>query len=644
MRSPIRISRAQVAAAGLITLIFTAACGDNELKVSPTITALDQPTSTPAVVAMPTPTPSPVTPIPPTPVAIPLTTALKLELASPKQTTLGGSSTTLVSGFTSPDATLSVNGRLAMADPEGKFSVEVDVPAENKLFSIEVIATSISGGRRAVLLRPVGEAWVTSGTPLRTSHFVGVVTAAEKQGLITLRDYQGHQITGTLGPDLAVPKIGEVITAIMSQDVSTGTLQITGLDPALSLVSRTESALEQARLLRATNNLAALKDRLQNNSARHLTMLLEMAARADPGTRPAIESAFRTAVPVYSSIMSRYNAGIPAADISGIITAIDRQHQKLTIKPSAYQPMELAVGADTSVQVEGQKSSLDSLKEFWRVNARYSLDSRTAMRLDVSLGETLDPKVASLLLPMADKGEAVGVVVRTDLVTSPPSITIEDEVTQTALTLKGALAVVEQIKEGELLAAKFSGDSRQITELERLGSDPEDLDWVSGVVQAFVSKPGIAGNVTIQTTQGEILRLDHHDQTVIRRDGRRVSVNEVRLGDLVRPNTRYLADGKQVLVLSLKSPSPAEVQGTIRGINRTSDGARQITVGTETLELVSFMVSEGTKLTRQGSAALSDELTVGQRIVMGTYDPISLKAISLDLSAASSSGQTLTRP
>ncbi len=56
-----------------------------------------------------------------------------------------------VNGLTSPDATVSVNGILAVPDAEGRFSVELPPSEEDNPLPIVAIATSINGEQRSVV-------------------------------------------------------------------------------------------------------------------------------------------------------------------------------------------------------------------------------------------------------------------------------------------------------------------------------------------------------------------------------------------------------------------------------------------------------------------------------------------------------------
>lgn len=99
--------------------------------------------ATPTVPPTPIATPEPVAPAGPTPV--PQSAALQLDVTFPPEDMIVDSETITVTGIASPDATVSVNGNLAIPDAEGRFSLELTIsPNENPL-AIEVIATSVAG-------------------------------------------------------------------------------------------------------------------------------------------------------------------------------------------------------------------------------------------------------------------------------------------------------------------------------------------------------------------------------------------------------------------------------------------------------------------------------------------------------------------
>ena len=140
-----RRDRLQIMATGVVVLLsLLVACGGDEATVTISATVIPQPTFT----STPTPTITPS--LAPTP--LPGAAGLMLEVSSPRDNTVVRSDTVTVEGLASPDATVSVNGRLAIPDPDGRFSTDLSITDQDNPLLIEVIATSISGERRDIVL------------------------------------------------------------------------------------------------------------------------------------------------------------------------------------------------------------------------------------------------------------------------------------------------------------------------------------------------------------------------------------------------------------------------------------------------------------------------------------------------------------
>ena len=102
-----------------------------------------RPAATPTVPPVPTITPEPVVPAGPTPV--PQSAALELDVTFPAEDMIVDNETITVTGIASPDATVSVNGNLAIPDAEGRFSLGLTISPDENPLAIEVIATSVAG-------------------------------------------------------------------------------------------------------------------------------------------------------------------------------------------------------------------------------------------------------------------------------------------------------------------------------------------------------------------------------------------------------------------------------------------------------------------------------------------------------------------
>ena len=103
----------------------------------------------PSVRPASTSTPVPATPSGPTPV--PQTAALQLEVIFPPEDLVVDTETITVTGIASPDATVSVNGNLAVPNAEGRYSLQLTITSDENPLTIEVIATSVAGEELSVV-------------------------------------------------------------------------------------------------------------------------------------------------------------------------------------------------------------------------------------------------------------------------------------------------------------------------------------------------------------------------------------------------------------------------------------------------------------------------------------------------------------
>ena len=528
------------------------------------------------------------------------------------------------------------------------------------------VAVLSSGGQAVNIL-------VRTTLPERTRHFTGLVISVDEEGIITLQSPQGDHITALALDDPQGLQPGELVTAVVQQDPPTGGLVITSLDRALDSLARITSALELAERAKATGTLEALRQRLISNSTSHLTVVREASQKAEGSSRGRVRQELETVTGAYADALYRSNAGQPRAEVTGIISSIDLQQQRVTILPKGLQEVEVAITSDTLLwrspaglppgvaenwlksgtetrfyvrEFGGRETRLEQLDIASRVRVWYELDTNSSTRVLVLPGESLGRSSADALLSLAQRGEAAGVITAVDLDAEPPTVSINDEVSGTVLNLTvspdsthrdGAVSVGIASLPGALVTANFDPGSFSIIELNTLTLDQSEAT-VFGVVHSFISKV-VPSNFFILTPEGELRAFSHTDDTVIRRDGRPATIGRVRLGDLVRPGTRYrtaneeggtvLGSGQELVFLSLKSPQSAPVQGTIRGIAAAQDSGTLITLSNNWLELVSLLVTDDAVLTREGKPMALVNLKVGQRIITGSYDPISTDAVSL---------------
>lgn len=126
----------------VLLLVLTAACACAPGEIAPTPTPTPEPTPTPT----PEPAPTPV----PTPTPAPTLVGFFLKVTEPKDESIVTSSVIPVSGTTSPDAVVSVNGEVVEVDERGNFSTMLTL--EEGPNTIEVVATDFEGNKESTIL------------------------------------------------------------------------------------------------------------------------------------------------------------------------------------------------------------------------------------------------------------------------------------------------------------------------------------------------------------------------------------------------------------------------------------------------------------------------------------------------------------
>ena len=561
---------------------------------------------------------------------------------APAAQTVGGVFGTVSSISPGPELTLfTVESESGPVEISATTDTDVRIPGQSQADAGDLAV----GDPVAIRTAPDGEGGslalsilVRPDLPVTTSHFTGVVTSVGEDGAVGIRDQQGNEIAAPMLSEIPDLRPGEVVTAALEQDLLSQSLLITGLGRATGTLDRIQAALEHAEQSQATAVLEALRGRLAEHGAHHLTILDNASQQVAPSLRAQVRQEKDSVQNAYSDVLTKFGAGPPSLQVSGTISDIDRPRQRLTIGSRDLASTEITVDSGSSIKLRGGPLQFRNLDLGNRVIARYDLNTGAALWITVLPGQVLDSGVADVLLPMSLSGEISGAVIAVETLDSgEQTITIEDRATGLPVELIAAgesllLPGLVPDELGSLLdlqvEASFDPQTLSIIKLEELALE-SDQSTVSGVVHSFIAKL-LPDNFSILTGQGEVQTFSHTAGTVIHRDGRQVSISEVRVGDLVRPNTRY--GEEQVLVfLGLKSPRPASMTGDIRGIAESSQGDTQVTIFSDGSDVLTVSLSASTQLTRQGQPVAAAELAVGQRVVKVTFDPISGEAITLTL-------------
>ena len=519
--------------------------------------------------------------------------------------------------------------------------------------------------------------------PLDSLHFPGIVlsspASSKKDAFLTLLDAHGNRVQARLAPELQAPPLGTLVTAVLVQPLDGGHFIVEGLDPAVASLDRITTALEQALASGDTETAAGLVRALATTTTRTLTFTNGFSKWPDAIWATQLRSESATLEDVSRQTLSTFGGASILLQVEGIITSLRSESPQVRemaletrsgmlglfldsrteawLTPAGTPPSALqgwlnafASAQNYANEYGGSKISANRLDVGQRVIASYHPETLAVARVSALASPRLDEDLVLLLAPLAEKGEIVGTVANLDKRVTTLSVYVENATPGVTMVFP-APPDLEPLVDGRPtpwgdgiigreVAILFEPESRALIEMSTVASTPGQTS-VSGVVSSFVSKV-FPGNATIVTTQGEFQTFSHNQETVIRRDGRRISASDVTMGDLVRPNSRHwkedftkTREGIPVLtLLSLKSPGPNPLSGVVRGISRLGDGIAMVTFSNYDLELITLEITAGTQLTRLGTEISADSLLVGDEIINAVYDPISLKIIQLDLSAA----------
>jgi hypothetical protein len=481
------------------------------------------------------------------------------------------------------------------------------------------------------------------GRPVRTRHFTGIVTGvgpAESiiPGSITLQDGSGLQITAITTGGLQETQIGEVVTVVLEQDLASGDLSVTAIDRALAGAQRLYDALalnQEIDSSDASANMTALRWRLAEHGVRNLSMLVN--GQSLDGSQDAMA----IAEDAYTRMFSEHSIGAPAADVTGLVKSIATSMgtgggagstRLVTVQPETGQAVMVKLSDSTPVALFGERIKSGQLDLASRITVRYTLAGNDANRVTVMAGNTLSADSSTQLAAVAGRGEVQGtlmdvkdgegfIIILDQATGQPMSLQTGGRLPKALVYLNGASAELDASLEGLNVFARFDPASQRLLELDSLALSRNE-ETVSGVVHSFIPKMA-KGNLTVRTTEGRFRSFTHHAGTAIRRDGLQVSIQDVRVGDLVRPNTRVRTTG-EIAVLSLKTPEPGLTAGTIRGVAAGFGGEVRVTVSNIWLDLISLRVNSETSITQEGRILGAQDLTVGQDIALASFDPVTL--------------------
>ena len=532
---------------------------------------------------------------------------------------------------------------------EGVQKVDVEVSAPVTIPSKETAtAADVSlGDFLAVLAKTEDDrllalmVLVKPARPVTYAHITGsLVGSVGKQ--VSIMDRNGNLVTADfLLRDTRIDP-AEVVTTLAHQDLKTGNLEILGVEYAVAKMERLGRALQAAIQAGSEENQKNLTQRFRANSTGHLTTLQEVLNRVDPGLKFLFTDRLESTIRTYQPFTTAFGLGNPTLKLRGVIQATDPAGASIFVSPREGPQVRLKLTQETLIRRFGEKAAIGNLETGQRIESVYDPQSNEADSVDV-IFPSLSENLTSSLLAQLGIGELDGTVDEVNLTVDPSVVVIrlatDERVAlisspQTRVKVSGELKGLEDLVQAARVKVRFEPTTLEALEVETYDIKPGQA-FISGVVEKFIPKispivrmPGNieSGNVTVRTPQGESTTLNITDASVIERDGIRTNIGAIKLGDLVRPNSRYNSDTREVQQLMVRTPT---LLGTVRGKGTTPAGRKYITISTDDFNLVTVTIAPDAEIIHLGESADFGALKVGERVVSGLYNPFTLQSVGV---------------
>ena len=482
--------------------------------------------------------------------------------------------------------------------------------------------------------------------PVTHAHITGSKVGAVGDR-VSIMDKDGNVTTAelVLQGDIIVP--GEVVTATVHQDLRSGSIFILGAELADVKTKRLADALDAAQAKGADQNVENLRARILENVTGHLTTLQQLVNRVDQNLKFIFSDALDRSHQMYQEGLATFSLGNPTVKIEGLILDADAVGGIVSVSQREGSKVEVKIIRETVIQLFGVETGAENLEAAQRVEVTYDFQTEEAREINVTF-PTLKESVVGGLVAQVLLGELEGKVSRVDTAAEPATVTILlgngktvtlSTTPDTRIRVREKSAELQDLVPLALVSVKISYDqgTNEVMELETFDEQP-GKEFVGGVVKSIINKvdrniPGNSedGNIVVSSLEGKNITLKITQGTVIQRDGLRMSIEAIRLGDMIRPSSRFDLGTRELEKIVLKSPT---FKGVVRGRTKTPAGRSEITISTDQLNLVTLTATETTEVTRRNEAAALADIQVGDRVeadlvVSSAQHPITLEALKL---------------
>ena len=473
--------------------------------------------------------------------------------------------------------------------------------------------------------------------PSKHTHVVGVVTGKEgNQVMLVNKDGESISVILPVGfPDV---EQGTAVTAVVRRDPDTQDLSVRDLRTASQEINDLERLVKAAAEDPRPWVLDNVKAALQAATSRHLSLLFEVASKVAPAAQNTLTQVLQIQQARYQQTLQDLDLAPPAIEVTGVVWFMSAADRSVTIRLfplDRSESINVMVTGDTKIIWEGQIVTFDELSSRpasettgFTVAVQYEVGSFEA-RYIRTIKKELSAGLLERLLGEVGKDEAEGRAVQKNTATTPQTVVIAlaaggiltlNVTPDTKVYVADQEAQLLQVPLNARVKARYEPGTLNAIEITVIIDRPDEA-FLAGVVTQLVRK---AHSITVTTRLGDQVVLGLPDDAKIFRNGSRVSIQEVQLGDLVHSSSRYNTRTREIVALVLQSPVAVEFSGVVVGLQsrptNTGVEANYVTVASDNgLGLLTVRVSAATDVVRNGQAATFASIRVGDRVVDGAY-------------------------
>ena len=244
---------------------------------------------------------------------------------------------------------------------------------------LAVVAESDDGGTLlalSVLVKPA--------TALSYGHVTGSLVDVQDDQ-VTIMDTTGNLVTGLSPVEGSRPlEPGQIVTALVQQDLETGALSVLGAESAEAKIGRAVAALDAALEAGAQANAKALAVRLTGATTARLTALDDISMRVGPGLRSVLSSRLQEATRKAQQTLARLDLGLPTAVLKGILQDVDPVGGTAFVSPRPDLETQVLLTQETVIRVFGEVSTAEQLEVGQRVEILYQPQTNVALTIEVA--------------------------------------------------------------------------------------------------------------------------------------------------------------------------------------------------------------------------------------------------------------------